>query len=368
MTVSLTTSPPLAPPSSDVAVQVALSAGNFARIWCTAAPAGSAIEQLIREAGGRVEVHSSGAGSFSFDGSIPGGYVFACQEILRTSSAGSAGYQGAPGAAHSEQVVGTSAPDGLQVVAVHIGTRLTVDVGIGDDRAVLTLWVWGDTIRATTLHEHGEATPSLTPRASASDVMRSAIATADVREQLEELDGMAVSTALGDMDAIAVGVLAAYAAHIADAGVHANADNQNHIPPAYQGFGDAQEWFRAVAEMYRRHALNNPETGAHRGSQDYHEVGGILRPDLANLPIVTQPSSTADAMFGVADLWESYERHRVSASHTAPDTTHTLPALPPLLELYRRISAGLRDASSAPSPTVNEGAVLLKHGLGMGDQ
>lgn len=374
MAITLATTPAYAVPGAKVRVTTSAGAGgDYARLYITDAPSGSAWKLKLAEAGAtRLQVHEGEAGrSFDFIGDRPGGYVFFAEEITRNDAAATGGYAGAAANTPSETVVGTS------TTTLYLGQRLTAPVGTpADGRAEFVLWVWNDTIRATTLEQHGETTPALRPLdANPTPRMRAAALSTGVQTALAALANVTVTTALGAADSVLIDIIGKLKIHAASVTFHANADTDNSWNDdatwqVFQGVGTyatAQSLAAATRDIVvnlSRHVVNDSGTGA--GSGDYHEIAAVASADWANVP--SPAPGSADVMgqlMAVADAWAAFESHRVStASHLVADTS-ALTALPPLLDVLRYFSASLRSSNPTAPAVENPGALLLAAAAGM---
>jgi len=369
MTVSFATFPTYAKPGAEVRVTPSAATG-YVRLWITDAPAGSEWKaKLDATTATRLLVHEGDAGrAFTFAGDKPGAYVFSADEITRADASGNGGHDQATASLPTETLVGTNA------VTLYVGQRLTASIGTpADGRAELVLWVWNDTIRATTLELHGEVTPSLTPLgATPTARMRAAVLSSSVQTAMAALADVAVATALGNLSTIVANIRTRYEAHRVNTTYHYATDSANEVLPEYAELGGTYSTAEGLANAARstraafaRHYTN--DAGAGIGGETYHQDGSSNNlADWANLPLdAPGAADRIGQMMAVADLWASYEAHRADTSiHKVADTTALAP-LPALLSLLRYFSAALRNPNPTAPAVENPGALLLVSAAGM---
>jgi hypothetical protein len=348
------------------------SGSNYVRVWCTAAPPGSTLRTKLdgtQDPRNRVEVFESDGGSnhpwrFAFDKG--GRYTFVAQEYTRGASSYGGGYQGATDGAPSETKVGSEA-----TLTIDIGERYVLPVGTGADVADLVLWVWGDTIRATTIAVQGEKSPAI-QSASPTPRMLAVIESSTVVSALTALAGVACSTAIGTISSLVSGYVTDWNAHLADATAHEDADADNLLPVGFSVAGNAAELPKFVNEALRKmrqHFTNDAVDGntvSGRDSGDYHNVSG-KKNDLTNMPIVESVGDTQTAYIGLADLYRCYEEHRVSTTvHDSADSTNVLPVTTThkLFELHRIVLDILADTNPTAPATRSSGGMLLIQQVG----
>jgi hypothetical protein len=360
VTVTAATSPELILPGKPVEVTCTCSAGNWVRVVLTAGPESSAWQKRIRSENlAELQLWVADAGEakrVTFD--APGVYTCTAREFTKGGVAFGGDYQGDPDGYPSETLLGASS------VSFTVGQRMTADLAFGRDRGALALYVWGSTIRATTIPEHGERTPRIdgsTPR------MKTAADAATVTAALAALDGVACTTAAGSLSAVCDDLITTFNAHIITTGttaIHAAADTDNSISAAYAG-ASTPEALRDTANIvqahFRRHFTNDAGTGAGVGSGAYHSAG-----DWNNLPNLAGVGDVLSASIALASLWHSYEAHRVNTSvHGAADSTNTSSALPPLYAVYNAVLGVLLSDNPTAPAVDNPGATLLVHRAGL---
>ncbi len=374
---TLTTVPVYPPPNRETVVTLALteSGTNYIRVWCTAAPPGSGLRKKIDGTAdplNRVKIFEGDGGSDApmretFD--VGGKYTFVAQEYTKGASSYGGGYQNSPDGNPEETKVGNETP-----LSLYIGQRIVLPVGTGSDTASLVVWVWDETIRATSIAVHGEMSPAIqatSPTARMQAVMESATVIA----ALAALAGVAVATARGTISTLVSGYLTAWNAHLADATVHQDADAANLLPVGFSIAGNAaglKDFVNEALRKMRQHYTNDAAdllVTAGRDSGDYHNVSG-KRNDRTNAPLVESASGPDDAYIGLAELYRSYSLHRVSASpsgvHDSADSTNTLASTTAakLFELHRTVLGILASTSPTVPATQSTGAMILIQELG----
>jgi len=351
MTVAMKTTPEFPPPDRATQLTLTASAGNHVRLFCTDAPAGSALRTKLDAIQGRltfdganyvasrrrvVVANVTSGIPFSFTPDVGGKFIFLGQEITRGASAAGGGYQDSPGSAPSETIVGET------TLELYVGQRMTLPIGAGADTCTLVLWVWNDRIRATTVAVHGEVSPALIDPTTSR--MRAAIEAPAVLAALAELEGETAAAALGNLDTAFSNIVSKFNLHLVQAGVHASNDVNNDVAAGAASLA-TNDTINVALACFRRHVRNDandfvsPLFGD--GSANYHS-GYFFA------PVVTSPRTQAERLLAVADLWRAFEAHRVSAVHATPDTTNVLTALAPIPALAAAILTEL--ASVAPTP------------------
>ena len=367
-------SPEYPPPGREVTFTVSLSGDetDYVHIWVTDAPVGSELRGRLddsKDPRRRIHVYSGRGGSsdpFRYTFDRGGKYTLVAQEVIRGASDFGGGYQGDP-----DGDLGVENEGNPGDITVYIGERLTSTIRAGSDSVDLVLWVWNDTIRATTRGVHGEESPAIVkPTPSAREL--AVIESADVQTTLSALVDVAVSTALGTVSSTlgngTGGIVKEFNDHLAQASVHQNNDTENAIPTGLASTSGAKSLKQAINEILprvRNHYLNDaaygadPLIGAGRDTGDYHNVSGKVNDNL-NLPIIDGAASEEDAYWALADLWRSHEAHRTSTSvHDAADSTNTLSSLPALLAVAKEIFTVWSSTNPTAPSTVSSGATKL---------
>jgi hypothetical protein len=363
---TLSTLPTYAAPGREIKILLTLTnpTANFVRVRVTNAPPGSYYRKKLDDSTqNRFDAFSGEGGSShpwrsnNFD--VGGKYTLVVQEYVRGASGYGGGYQKSPDGAPSETKVGTET-----TLELFVGQRLTSPIKVGEDAVTVALWVWGDSIRQTTVADHGEESPALTadsatPRASV------AVESATVQTALNVLRNQVVTDAVGNVGTVLADIIAKWNAHLSQASVHQNNDGVNGLAVGLGGSPSAGALATAIAEILprvRNHYTNDATFGATtfgRDSGDYHNVSG-KKNDNANLPTVQGVSDLTDGYWAVADLARSYEAHRASVDvHDSADGTNALSARPLLMQLGEAVLV-IFAATAVTSPaTQSTGAMKL---------
>ncbi len=365
MAVTLASTPTYPVPNRVVRFTPTLSGGgNWFRIWVTNAPTGTQWRNdLDTTSAPRLEVYANDTvGQWEWTPTKGGVYVFKAQEYTR-GSGGSGGYQGAPSSAPSETKIGSET-----TISVYVGQRLTQTLGIAPDTATLALWVWNDTIRATSLVEHGEKTPSVTAPTSPKAItatLNSSLITA-----VAALANVSCTTALGTLSTVINDIIDNFNLHTQlEAGVHDDPDSESPVQPSFRSPDSPEGTVRTMQEVLRRLELHmRTDAGTGTGTGDWHDVGAGIVADWANLPVIKAPGNASQAMTAVGAAWAAYEAHRVStAVHGIADATNTLDALPAILNIHRLFATAIQANSPTAPETVNGGVTLLVHSAGFSE-
>lgn len=357
---TLATIPTYAMPNAEAQVTFTRTqpGSNYLRVWVTTAPDGSELDgKLEKSTQSRFLVYQGDGGPtqpWRFTADKGGKYILQAQEYLRGTGYGG-GYEGDPDGAPSETKVGVEA-----TLTLSIGKKVTQKVGVSPDIATLVVWVWDTTIRATLLGVHGEASPRLESQSPTARAL-TAMATTAVLTAVANLADTTEATAIGTLATIVSEMGTDLNAHNAMAATtHNAADTDNVIPVELRSAPSPQtlqEFVNDALLKMRRHRLNdhggkplipeNPGTG----SADYHQIGGVRKADLLNMPLYQGVASLDEAYGALADIWRAHEGHRVStAVHGTADSTNTLAALPKVLEVHRQFLTVLASLSPAVPP------------------
>lgn len=347
MTATVTTTPsyPVPGRQARIVINLSESLANYARVWCTRAPEGSELQlRIAKLAGasssstsGRVLVYEGPAGANApwrhvFDKG--GVYTLLVQEYTQGGGWGG-GYELDTRGAPMETERGSEG-----TVSLYVAQRLTVELGFGDDRATLVLYVHNDTIVQTLVQIHGEKTPIITDWTSP----KAATAAGAARNATNNLAGVTTANALagnvvpGSIGAVVDAAIESFASHAENTTgtYHNTADQQDDLQTNYKGATSPGGLARAVNKLRRRldlHMLNakenapsNPEY-AIPGSVAIHDGGGAGPYfDLKNalLPIVADENDPASIYAAFGDFWRAYEAHRTASMHDTADNTNSL--------------------------------------------
>ena len=364
---TLVTDPQYPVPKQKIRVTFTLSGvgANFVRVWVSDAPTGSRYRnELDKNTVSKIQVwESADTSSLTWengDFDMGGVYVLSCQEYTRGAASYGGGYDGDPNAAPTETLVGSAT-----TVYVYVGQRVSSPIGAGQDKATLVLWAWNDTIRATTVAIQGELSPAIIRPTSTRAA--SASVDANVKASLAALDGVTAATAIGSISTIVSNIITKYELHRANSGgsFHSVADSDNTISAGYKEAptpSTLPQVLSAILSKLRQHELNDKgsavvspaQPGVNSGA--YH---GSSKVDWTNLPLYAGCGTKEDVYPVLSDLWRCYEAHRVSGIHSATDSTNTLTAAPPLMDVHRYFLAALAALSPTVPQTKSSAAVLL---------
>lgn len=342
---TISTTPALPMPNRQVSVSFGLSgSADFARVWCTDAPAGSTLrKRLDTEPTTRIHLTEVDGGKpWVTDFDKGGAYSLVIQEYEKFAEAHGGSYEGDPRGAPAETKVGSES-----TVKLYIGQRLESPIGLGNDNAKLVVWVWDATIRPTTVSLNGEQSPAIinasTPRAA------TAASSTAVRAALTALHNTNAVTSAGTAATVLADIVSKFNLHRSQASVHAANDTDNAIPTWFGSSATPQKLAVQVANIasaLTRHIQNDDDgSGIGSAATDYHS--GV---DWPSVPVLTGASTPAQVYAAIADLWRCYELHRTSSAHSVSDTTNTLSAIPAMMNVHRRFLEVL----TSLSPTVPE--------------
>lgn len=365
---TITTVPQYPIPERPAKLSVSLtgSGADYVRIWVTDAPEGSSYRKNLDEGDlGRFQIYEGDAAqildNLVFDKG--GAFTLAAQEYTLLAGSHGGGFENDPDAAPKETKVG-----GETSLTVYIGQRMQAQIGANGDTADLILYVWNDTIRATTKATHGIKTPRI--QNPATSRAASAIAATAVKTKLQSLVNVTASAAIGTLGTIADDLVTNYNAHLTETGVHDTDDTDNSVTTDFAEAPTLTTLPRIVGELLsklRRHMTNDGGLGPGTAGTDpasgdttpnpYHNNGGA-KSDWTNLPLFE--SASAQTAYGaLADFHRAFEAHRTSSVHDADDTTNTLATLPALLQLYSAFYSALAALSPTVPSTQSTAAVLL---------
>jgi hypothetical protein len=363
---TLTTNPtyPVPTRACELVFTLTEAATNFVRVWVTIAPEGSELDiQLTRERKTRLEVYAGNGDAefpFAFTPDKGGKYTFVAQEYTKGNAVGG-DYEDDPRGAPAETKVGSEA-----TLSLYIGQRLTQKLGTGGDTATLALWVWNDTIRATTVEVHGELSPAIESGSASSQAAKNAAESTSVLAAVAALAGVAVDTAIGTMSSLVSNFAARWNVHVGSAAFHANADTVNPMPAGLSTAsepGNLREFVNQALLLMRQHFTNDDGTGE-IDAADYHHVDTKVN-DWASMPIVPSVNSVQESYAGFAELHRCYEAHRIAANvvtHVASQAQSSLTATTSATTTIPSCLAGdvlivpvvNRDAIAAPTVVDND--------------
>ncbi len=359
MAITLSSEPTYPLPGKTVKLTLTpTGGGNYVKLLCSEAPAGSKLQEEIESTGASlVAVLEGDAGKrFDFTPDKAGAYVFTAREITKGASAlgSGGGYAGSPAGYQSETLIGSTD------VTLHAGSRLTFPLGAGPDTAELVLYAWDTVVRPTLESVHGERSPWINnPK---TDRAKNAAQSSAVVAALATFTDVAATTIAGSFATTATDLIDKFNAHRTQGGVHAANDTNNAIDGAYRNPYTPEALKQSVAELlrkFKRHITNDSSTGA--GSAGYHAPSGNRAADWAARPIAELTSDLATTLITLGGLHLHYETHRATAGaiHGSADSTNVAAALPAITAIHSAFIGELIKASPTPPTTTNAGAVTL---------
>lgn len=372
MPLTLATEPQYALPGI-VKMRATPTTGNYARVWCTDAPEGSElIEELKRLGSGhRIEVDKQDAeGILEGKLEVGGAYTFVCQEYTKNASTHGGSYAGDPNGFQSETKVGSEVTQ-----TIYIGTKLACPLGSSTfGQAELVLWVWNDTVRATTIKGHGEVTPAIVKPKTERAI--TAARSTTVATKLAALDGVLSAILVGSLDAMCADLRTELPLHFNNNGgvYHGEAagplpddDNDTEIEnlPAAPTTPAGLANFVSVVWRRLRNHMSNWDGSAQK---PYHDKGGAVTPDYINALAAGAPGD-GDALgtiAALADIYRAYVAHIADTIvHDAADTTNKLTqTLGMIPDLHQAFLDAQRTASPTAPATQNPAVTRLVHSAG----
>src|SRR5690606_35456947 len=286
----------------------------------------------------------------SFTPDRRGVYRFFVEEFEQTPSSGAL-FQHDPAGAEKPENLATSN------LRLQVGQRMQHNLGTGLDTAQLRVYVWGSTVYATNVAEHGEGSPAVV--LPTSQTAATAAADSDVETAVADLAGKTAATIVGNPASVLASLRSAYAAHIANNTVHDAKDERNTVGTGYVGTHAAA----------LRNAIN-----ALRQKLREHQDNLIDRSDPNNLPtkphsdidgtsqfLIAGASDAASVIPALVDCWLTYEGHRKLGApvHNSADNTNVGPSLSPLMAVHRRFLEALFSHTPNTPPDTNEGVSAL---------
>ena len=360
MAVTLSSSVAVVTAAAPIRLTFTATAGNFVRVWCTAAPTGSRLRgKLDADKSTRVHVQdtdSSKAFDYTFD--VAGAYQLAASELREGAAPYGGGYQGAPDAERSEVIIGESA------LTFYVAAALKTTLGQGPDIADLVLFVSNDAICETTIAVHGRSSPAI--EKPKSNKAKTAAESAAVTSRLPDLLGSAAG-AIGDLSAIVTDAIDKFNNHAQSSIFHNAADTSNLISAAFRNPTSPESLRRSVSVLLKSlssHIRNDSVvTPAGTGTAAWHVISSIQQVDWEAIPLF-ESASSSDQIRAIADAWRSFEAHRASAAHNTPDAANALGELPVILDVHRLFLAELASLNPTAPNTENPAKTILVHGAG----
>lgn len=373
-------------PGKPCKVRVTATAGGSAvRIWCTAAPPGSAERKKLDESGAeRVAFQGNAieAGKdFDFTPAVGGGYVLTLDEIAHDKPAGTSpgfggAYEGDTRGAKRERIQAS------EPATLWVAEPVNLDLGVGGDTATVQIHTWQDRVIRTSKDVQGVATPAVirvgSPRAKiaaeSSDVRAAVVELAADQLDNEGNPGPPVATFVIGSLSTSIGNVVRVAAdqyedHVTRTQSHAAVDNDNVLDEDYtlsavDSVSGQAEALTKLLDGIGRHIRNaNPDAtdnpgGTSSASPAYHRAIGWASLPMAGVrPSVGNPASIFAA---TAEYWRVHEAHRQDAdAHEEADNTNRLGTPSRLLDLHIKFMTELASIDPAAGPTVNSGTTAF---------
>ncbi len=377
MTVTLSTRKTYALPSDAVPLTVSASeaGANLVRLFLTKAPEGSTLaDKLAASKLDEIPVTGAvgwtvGAGKDTTQHVLNldrgGVYHFVAHEYAINGSSYGGGYAGDPAGIPTETKLSEN------TVTVAVGQRMTQPVGAAPyGSGTLVVWIWGDTVRATTLAEHGEATPAIIN--VRGERMASAIAAADTAAALSALADVTASDLTSGMLALYIELRTDMVKHMSNDGAafHGTADSDNiqAIRNLPNDPGSPEGWATALSILATQaglHMTNSTSTGSF-GAQRYHVLSGgdFASPDTTNCLAVRggsgQPHLNVMTLAAIRRAWVAHIGD--TSFHAFNDTNNPITStVPPLLALHEAIFDKLCVSSPTGDPLDNPGVAFMRH-------
>lgn len=247
------------------------------------------------------------------------------------------------------------APDISSIATVT--TLATIKVGTELVFPIVT--TFGDLTLSVVVDSLNVLSASLTDSTTTKAYLSSQDAT--VLAKLAALVGLPVAT-LGPALPAKIGLMGiAIDAHFRNATAHPTGggftvDNVNkYVKSSPFDLSEAIQKLNEIRKVFIRHLLDSTSSTApwHNSSDD-----------TRNVPIVQQAVTVSEAVVLYADLFRSYEAHRVQTTtpqvHAATDTTNTLGSIDALSDLVKAVLVFM--ASATPTVPVNQSQSLVEAG------
>ena len=368
MTVAIVTTPqyPAAGRSTRVDFTVT-GTGNYLRGYFTDAPIGSeAKTALINSGASRLAAFTTDAGKpWLFTPDLGGVYTLQIDQLTKGATNYGGGYQDSPDGFLTETVISST------VVTLSVGQKVTQRIGFAGDTATLTLFVIGDTIRATTFDQVGFTSPIVGDAKTMK--ARTAALNSGVLAAVSALIGQTASTLVGTLSTVFDGLYNAYSNHLTSVVYHGQPDTDNL--PVYGDLGPTSPAGLKISvthllTLLDRHMRNDNGgssiaaggTGTAWGGIGYHTFN---RSDWNSALLGLSAGEALDTFVALADVWRAYSSHIANtAVHTVADTVNVPAALPPLLNLHRLFLAEIQKQSPTAPASVNAGVTALVHSAG----
>lgn len=365
MSVSVTTTPQYPAVGTATRVDFTLTgAGNYLKGYFTDAPIGSeAKTKLLNSGAARTEAFVTDSNKpWLFTPDAGGIYTIQVDQYTKGATGYGGGYQDSPAGFAQELLVSSS------TITIPAGQRVTQKIGFGPDTATLTLFVIGNTVRATRFDQEGFTSPLIsdarTPKAA------TAALNAGVVAAVSAFANVPASTLIGDIPAVIDDFFFKYGGHRFSGVYHSHNDTDNvpdtaadvaPNPPSVEGEkSSATRMVKLLGQHMRNDNGGTATSVGGTSSANYHSTV-----DWPNALLVTGIGDQLDAIAAIADVWRAYEAHRLNTvSHAVADTFWVLNALPPLLNVHALFLTELAKQSPTAPASVNAGVTALIHGAG----
>lgn len=329
---------------------------NFVRYSITDAPDGSALKTKLDASGkAQSQVHDGDlATPYDLKPDKGGRYTFLVEEFTRGVSSNGGGYQGAPESAPSETKLAET------TLTLEVGQKVETTLGFSPDTAKLVLYVWGDTVRATSIGVHKIETPAIT--SATTQKARNAAEYSTLQTAVAALAGEDAEDIIGSISTTFSAMRTAVDGHLNDGTVHNNADTYNQLGSGYAASSPAAAG-ASIAELRRRlerHFSNTDATGAEQA--DVHDTPYYR----ARFAAPGASASRLSQIVALADMYRVYDLHRSAGApiHNSADSGNAPPSLPPLMSIHKLFIEQLETTSVSAPDSDNPGAALLAQDAG----
>ncbi|HEY3494755.1 MAG TPA: hypothetical protein VGK73_08725 [Polyangiaceae bacterium] len=343
-------------PGQDVAISfTGLDADtNQLQVNATMAPIGSELRKRIDAARGEVvDVYSgSTTDPWRFKPDKGGVYTFELLEFQVQPSSGAL-FAGDPAGAPRPALQAKT------TVLLYVGERLSLKMGEAPNQLDLVVFVWNNTVRATSVPVHGVATPAL--ENPTSPAAASAKYDATLLLLVEAMGGTTTSSILGTFATDFANLKTSWNAHLADATAHNNADTLRTIGSGWSA-ATTKGAPAAINELRRLMV-------AHMGSLTIPAANPVDPPvpihDAIDGTTVFQSAGCqegrASQYFALADAVVRLAEHKAIGApvHNSADAA-AAPTIGPLTTIMARYITALRLTSPTLPPARNPGAATLE--------
>lgn len=332
------------------------SATNYVRLIPKIAPTGSELAKSIEAAersgatpASVFEGVSTGEWPTKFDKG--GVYTFSLVEETRQSS--SSRFDGDTYGAAQPSIVATSD------VTLHVGTKLTLQLGQQPNTATLTVYGWNDTVYATTIGEHGIETPAIDGATSPEAL--AAANSAGVVAAAEALAGQTYTAILGNLESSFWSPLVTdFNTHVGSTTRHTDADIYSPIGTEITVLS-VQGREKAVSELGRLLRNHMGLTDTVDTDSPPSDITIHAQADSRNLPLLGGAGRRVSEQYAaLADLALAFADHvnTDGAVHIGTPSTITI-GTTPLFSAHLEFMRSIRSAAPTVPPEVSGVAVYL---------